>query len=366
MLTARTAARFLLALVPVVALSRAADAQTVRDYVRLEDRTGTKLRGVGLVVGLPGTGDSAKDLLIARPLAQVYRHNGIPIATIEELAKGKSAALVFLEVDIPGSARIGDKFDVSVAASHNASSLRGGRLVLSPLMGPLPGQPHFAFASGKVVLDDPIIPTHGRVSLGAEITEEIPFAPLSDESFHLVLQPYAQGFASASALAAAIDVEYYGHTPSDLPRVATPLDDRTIRIDVPRPDRVNLPGFVGIVLSTRIEPSLLRLPPRVVVNQASGQIVLTADVRISAVALADDQLTITTVTPPLVPTPQEPLVERTRLATLTTAPTPPAEQARLRDLLDAFKQLDIPVRRQIGFLEMLKRGGQLHADLVIE
>jgi hypothetical protein len=44
----------------------------------------------------------------------------------------------------------------------------------------------------------------------------------------------------------------------------------------------------------------------------------------------------------------------------------PSQQARLKDLLEAFERLDLPIKKQIEVLSMLDRAGQLHAELIIE
>src|SRR5215468_249871 len=135
---------------------------SVQSLVRIANQGKTPLRGLGIVLGLNGTGDQGKDLVLARPLAQVYANNGNPIPDLKDLANAKSAALVFLHCELPETgARKDDTFDVFVTASHSASSLAGGRLMLAPLMGPLPGQElpppqgwgAVAFAEGPVTIE---------------------------------------------------------------------------------------------------------------------------------------------------------------------------------------------------------------------
>lgn len=139
-----------------------------------------------------------------------------------------------------------------------------------------------------------------------------------------------------------------------------------IVIDVPEHERADRPAFVAMVLGVSIEPSLMKLPARVIVNQASGQIILTADVEINPVGIMDADLVITTTTPPPTPTEINPIVERSRMAPLAKGPMRPAQTARLQDLLNAFKQLDVPVKKQVQILRMLEKLGQLRAELIVD
>jgi flagellar basal body P-ring protein FlgI len=92
---------------------------------------------------------------------------------------------------------------------------------------------------------------------------------------------------------------------------------------------------------------------------------MTADVEISPVAIQHKDLNITTTTPTPVPTVQNPAVRTDRIASMETR-SRPSEKAKLADLLNAFKQLDIPVAERINILQMLHKTGKLHAELVVD
>lgn len=365
-------ARFLLILLLLLnfLLSPTRADTTVSELVRFTHHGDTVLQGLGLVVGLPGTGDSAKDLLIARPLAEIYRNLGNPIASMDELARGKSAALVMIEVRIPpGTAKHGDQFDAIVSVVHSATSLRGGRLLIAPVSGPLPGQGVYAFAAGGITLDDASAPTTGRVRMGARLARDLDMPPVGDV-FDLVVRPPFAGWAAASHIASTINSEYFLRARARLRPVATALDDRTIRIEIPEIEREDRPGFIAMILNHPINPTLLRLPPRVVVNQASGTIIMTADVEISPVGIIDSDLSITTTTPGGAGVPPAaggaPPTPASRITGIQKGDVRPSTAAKLQDLLAAFKQLDVPVKKQVHILQMLDRLGQLHAELIID
>jgi flagellar P-ring protein precursor FlgI len=188
------------------------------------------------------------------------------------------------------------------------------------------------------------------------------------DSFTLILRPHFAGWGAATEVAAAITQTIYGRKVEELGSLrppATAIDDRTIRVEIPEAERKDRALFVASVLGTRVNAALLKLPAQVICNPRSGAIIVTGDVEISPTAITHKDLTITTTIPPPVPTPANPLLETTRWAEAGTDMTP-TERAKLQDLLAAFKQLSIPVAEQIAILEMLHKGGQLQARLVLD
>ena len=347
---------------------------TVGELARLKNTGGSVVQGLGLVMGLDGTGDSGKDPTLARALTEFHRNNGNALGSIDEVRDAKSVALVSVLCHIPeGGWKVDDRFDVTVAAVNNAKSLEGGVLYLAPLRGPWADpdprtNPVWAVASGTVVVENPGQPRSGRVRNGAQMILDQPQASAITDSFTIVLnKPYA-GYAAASEVAASITQNIYGKTERNLgglPPIATVLDDRSIRIDIPPAERANTAAFIGDVMATPISIALLKLPKQVVYNQQSGKIVITGDVEVSPVALTAADLTITTTIPALKPTPESPLVETSRWAAVAPG-AKEADRGKLQDLLAAFNQLNLPVSDQIALLEMMEKAGKLHAKLVVD
>lgn len=339
---------------------------TVKELARIKGQGESVIQGIGLVVGLSGTGDSGKELAMARPLMQLLANNGNMLASPKELANSKSVALVTVTCTIKaGGARADDTLDVFVSVVNSASSLKGGRLFLAPLRGPRRDDPVvWAMAEGAVDLEDPTVPTTGRVRSGARILQDIALPPVGDE-FDLIIQPHFAGYPAATEIAASINHQYFNSPQAGGPSIAQVIDDRTVRITVPDAERGARAGFVADVLNTDVNVTLLKLPAQVVCNQRTGAIIVTGDVQISPVAITHKDLVITTTIPPPQPTPDNPLVERQRWTGVYTS-AKPSETARLTDLLAAFKKLDVPVMEQISILQMLKKAGKLQAELVID
>lgn len=353
--------------------SVASDVISVQEIARLEGRGESVLRGVGIVTGLKGTGDAGSELVLARPLAKIYEANGNPLPDLKELAKSKAAAIVMLEVVVPPKgAKRDDTLDVYVTVSHSATSLVGGRLFLSALSGPLPGQGVFAMASGPIIIEDPATPTGGVIRGGARIVTEIPMAGIGD-TFDLVLKPPFRHHTVADQLADTINSlapipdevdQATGEAPA-APELARAMDDSTVRVSIPPPERASPTKFIAKVLSATFSPSLLRLPAQVIVNQRTGSIIVTGNVELSAVAIAHKDLVITTVTPPPVPTAATPVTKVDKWTGIQTTARP-SERSRIQDLIQAFRQLDIPINEQINILSSIHRSGRLHAELIVE
>ncbi len=342
-------------------------ATSIQDFVRIEGHAASQLRGIGLVTGLKNTGDSGGDLTLAFPLAEMYRNNGITIPDVKSLSKSKSVALVNLWCEIPEEGgRKGDKFDIFVSVSHSASSLRGGMLLISPLVGPFKGDPVYAFAAGPIEIEQTDVPTVGRVRAGVQLIEDIRMQKPGGV-FNLVVRPYFRSYSTTRMLASEIngitaDLEA---DPDAVEEIATALDEMTVRVDIPVHERANPANFIASVLTKRFSPTLMDLPAQVIVNERSGTIIITGDVEVSAVTVGSDLLSITTVTPPPIPTPTSPLVETTNVTEFGSASSN-ADRARIEDLLQAFRQLSVPARQQIQILAQINATGRLHARFIRE
>jgi flagellar P-ring protein precursor FlgI len=147
------------------------------------------------------------------------------------------------------------------------------------------------------------------------------------------------------------------------PAIAVAADQKNIVIQVPPREQPNPASFIAQVLEINLDPTLIRTEARVVINERTNTIVMTGDVQISPVAISHEGLTISTLTPPPVPTPDQPLVEEEQFVGID----PDARGgARMADLLNAFNQLKVPAEDRIAIIKQMHTAGQLHAKLLIE
>lgn len=333
----------------------------VQDLVRLKGAEASKLTGMGLVVGLAGTGDGGKFLPAMRPLAAVIQQFVDPTVVAAELKDAKNVALVALSATLPESGvREGDRVDVYVSAIGPAKSLAGGRLFLIPLTGPLPGSPIYAFAEGPVVIEDPSTPTVGVVRGGAQLTRDV-MARYLDEGgrLTLVLHESVASWPVANNLALLINSVMAPEGPA----LARAIDQKNVIVQVPPQERADPAAFISQILQTYVDPALIGGGAKVVINQRTGTIIMSGDVQLSPVIISHKGLTITTVNPPPQPTPAAPLTERMNFVALD-----PEKRggARLADLLAAFNQLKVEPADRIAIIREIHRSGKLHAQLIIE
>lgn len=339
---------------------------TVREYTRIEGEGESVLQGLGLVLGLNGTGDSGTELTLARPLAELLRRNGNPVGTLAELGSSRSAALVMVTCVVPRTgARVDDAFDVSVAVLNSASSLVGGELFVAPLTAAVPGGELFAFAQGSVVVGNAENPTTGTIAGGARFVRDIVTTPRINGSFTLVVEPQYAGYSATAHIAQQINDAYFLTTDPLAEPIASASGPRRVTVLVPQLERNAPAAFIGDVLGTDVVPSRLGVKAQVRADSRTGAIIVDGEVEISPAVITHKDLVITTTIPPPEPLPEAPLIERNRWAAVATRASQPAT-TRVEDLLAALKRLDVRSQDQIQILKMLHQAGKLHGQLIID
>jgi flagellar P-ring protein precursor FlgI len=357
-----------LAAIAALSASFAAHGTTLQDLVRIKGHEPVMLQGMGIVIGLPGTGDSGRDArAAARPYAQLLKELGDPVGSVDELTKADTFAIVMVSMEVPATgARDGDRLDVHVETLFNAKSIEGGRLVVSPLWLPLPGQrekPPVALASGSIVVQTENRRS-GLIRGGGQLVRDFPTAVVSPSgAMTLILKEQYAGYPIAAAVADVVNTDPSLSVYSD---IASVVDAQTIRVLLPPVERADPAGFIATMMTLQIDPSLIRTEARIVINEKKGIIAVTGSVQIGPVAVNAAGLTITSITPAPEPTPDNPAVTTTQWAGLDTTSQSSRASTRLVDLLRALEQLKVPTRDQIAIIYELKKTGALHAEIVRE
>ncbi|NIA22511.1 MAG: hypothetical protein GWP05_11240 [Anaerolineaceae bacterium] len=347
----------------------AARAVTIGDMTRIEGQRINKLHGLGLVVGLKGTGDSGDYMPTIRPLASLLSRLSDPVISVAELEDTKNVALVAVTCTIPqAGAREGDRFDVQVQSIGNSKSLLGGRLFITPLQGPQKNSIVYSLAEGAVRLEDPKVPTSGVVDGGAVIEESVLTDFIEDDKFRLILGEANSGFSMATAIAEVInqDAEYEVGV-----KIAKALDAKTIEVEVPEAYRKNPVPFIGRV--QRLDMILPRTKARVEINERTGTIVITGNVELSPAVISHKSLVVSTV--PALPAAGGPGPDMAASAAATTSgyvtegpffDVDPQREggARLRDLVTALNVLKVPAEDRIAIIKLLAKAGRIHAEVV--
>jgi flagellar P-ring protein precursor FlgI len=337
---------------------RAVLAVKVADITRLSGQRPNVLTGLGLVVGLKGTGDGGDYLPAIKPLAGMLSKFADP-TTVKELNNADNVALVLLSAKVPpNGVRDGDQLDVYVMSQGAAKSLKGGRLFVTPMTGPIPDSGIFAMAEGPVQIEDPSTPTVGVVKGGAVMEADMPAQVIDPNGrFTLILQDPAADWTTASTIAKTInDAEA-----ADGEVLAVAVDSKNVVVSIPSSERARPDSFISRV--RQLPVPLLPTEARVQINERTGTMVVTGDVEISPVVISHKGLTITTIEPQPLPTPRTPVVKSKELVPLDTTAR---GGAKLQDLVNALEQLKVPAEDRIVIVKELYKTGMLHAKLIVE
>ena len=358
----------LLGLFGALADARAASAR-IKDIVDIEGVRENQLIGYGLVVGLNGTGDSLNNSPFTRQSLQSMLER-LGVNTRGESMRTANVAAVMVTANLPAFATQGSRADVAVSALGDSNSLQGGTLLVTPLLG-ADGEV-YAIAQGPVAINGfraegnaativSGVPTTGRISGGGLIEREIGFALGSQRTLRLALRN--PDLTTARRIALAVN-DFIG-VPT-----ATPEDPGTIRLHLPR----NFNGNI-VDLLTDIEQLVVEIdmPAKIVIDENSGIIVMGRDVRVSTVAVAQSNLTVTIAESPTVVQPN-PLSlgttateQRTDLSVdlRETNLGVVGETVTLQQLVDGLNALGIGPRDMIGILQAIKAAGALQAEIEV-
>lgn len=344
-----------------------AQAIDIQSMTRLKGHEHNNLNGIGIVVGLDGTGDSTKKgQTLMRSMAQLYRHYGFSVENVQELAGTDSAAIVWVNCLLPATGvREGDRLDAVVAVQGDAVGLQGGLLIETFLKIGRKGTP-IAWVSGEIEVS-PENPRRGIIRGGVQMLHDVratPFAPGSN-SFTLILQDEYAGYPVAREIASRITQEYAldESLPGDV--IAEVVDAKNIKVNLGEGQMRDPAAVLSHIQTLYIDPELLQLPAMVRINKEEGTIIITGDVEISDVVVTTRGLTITQIEPEPIATPEDPLFHtRSHISMGTGKQTRSA--ARLQDLIDAMEKLKVPFDDRVAVLRELKKAGALHARLVSE
>lgn len=354
--------------IPAAATSR------IKDIADFEGVRENQLVGYGLVVGLDGTGDDMKKKapFTRESLIGMLERLGVKVNRGDTDLETKNLAAVMVTATLPAFARQGSEIDVSVSSLGDATSLQGGTLLATPLIG-ADGEV-YAVAQGGITIGgfkatgaaETIVrgvPTSGRIVRGGIVEREIPFELNQLSSLKLSLRN--PDFTTAQRVSDAINAAVGAGT-------ALPLDSGTVQLNSSQ-----FPGGPAALI-TNVEQ--LPIEPdqqaRVVIDENTGVIVMGENVRISKVAVAQGNLTIRVTETPQVSQPSPfsstgvtVVVPRTdievqedknrKLAVLPTSLT-------LEQLVTGINSLGVGPRDLISILQSIKAVGALQADIVTQ
>ncbi len=257
-----------------------ASASSVRDVAELRGVREHKVIGVGLVVGLRGTGDKGRET--QKRIAVLLTRMKFSVQPSD--LPSKNVALVFVTAKIKSDTPKGTRIDVTVASMGDATDLSGGELLPTPL--------HtdntkivYARAQGTVATGTGAHLTAGSITKGATIEKEIASKSLDNHRIDrngekiyyldLVISADQGNFALSNDIADAINIGL--RRPEKKP-TARALGPTKVQVVVPKEWQDRRVAFAREIMNM---PVVVDPPAKVVINERSGVVVATGNVRIS-------------------------------------------------------------------------------------
>jgi flagellar P-ring protein precursor FlgI len=349
-----------------------ARAERIKDIATVAGVRANQLVGYGLIVGLDGTGDQTSQApFTIQSIENMLAKFGITIPANAN-PQLKNVAAVTVTAELPAFAKTGQTIDVTVASIGNASSLRGGELLMTPLRG-VDGQV-YAFAQGSLIVSgfgvsgkdgsriSINVPSSGRIPNGASVEREVPTKFANDA--HLILNLNTPDFTTASRVAAGINKLLGAGT-------ADAIDAVSIRVAAPAEADQRI-SYLATLEALEVEPG--EAPARVIVNSRTGTVVISSHVRVMAAAVAHGSLSVTITERSDVSQPNS--FTPGAAATVTPHSTLDVSQGDARmfvfrsgvnldEIVRAVNQVGAAPGDLVAILEALKQAGALRAELIV-
>ncbi len=339
----------------------------IKDIADIEGVRDNQLVGYGLVVGLNGTGDRLRSAVFTRQsLIGVLERLGVNTRDQERQLDTRNVAAVMVTANLPPFTRPGSRIDVNVSTLGDATNITGGTLLVTPLLG-ADGEV-YAVAQGPIATGAVAargaagsvtrgVPTAGRMANGAVVERDVGFRFAQGERVHLALRN--PDLTTARRMAEAINRSARGS-------VAAATDPRTVVVNIAGREAI---GFLAQIEQLRVEPDQVA---RVVIEEASGTIVMGANVRVSTVAIAQGNLTIRITETPQVSQPNALAGGQTVVVPRTNIEVDEQAERRLGilrggmtldELVRGLNSLGVGPRDLITILQTVKAAGALQAEL---
>lgn len=360
-----------LAVMSVVTFTTAAWGETyLRNICRLKGQEENVLRGLGLVVGLNGTGE-AGDRSTMEAIARAMELLGSPVGSnglldpsaVNELKKIKNASLVIVTASVPATgARRGEKLNCTVSAI-NGKSLMGGQLTFAALQGPNPkDRTVYALCSGPINVEDIEVPTVGQIHNGCQMEQDVwtPFYLERDGAKYitLVLDRNHASFHTAASVVEKISEVYSGYYVYDTvpaenslskgPRFVQAIDATSIEVRVPAEYLDRPVQFAYEVLELGVSDE--DAEARVVINHRTKTVVISGDVRIGDVIVVHNDL----------------VVEAGTAVDFTALTQSGVTHPSLQRLVDQLSMLKVSEEDVIEIIQRINSAGKLHGKLIVE
>ncbi len=345
--------------------SRAARLGDISDFQAERENT---LFGVGLVIGLAGTGDSSSSGLTQQMLQSMV--DKAEIVVDSRAIKSKNVAVVAVTAELPANAEDGLEFDVTVSSMMDASSLRGGQLVATSLVAA--NDQTYAIAQGTVIVGGVSAASRGSsVQIGHVAAGAVPNGGtvVRDASVNLnkfqafTINMHRNEVVTATNAARGINRYLYGD-------FAHAINGRTIVVQVPEPDLGRVPELYADLKQIPIQ---VYREAKVVVDQRTGTVIVGEEVRVAKVAIAKGGLMVRVDTQVAASQPAafsnvgrtERLEESDIEVREDYRPMGVVEGVSLSELVTALNEMGVSPEDMVAIFKDMKAAGALDAELEI-
>ncbi len=344
----------------------------LKDIARIANARENALVGYGIVVGLSGSGDSARNRATLQSLANTLGNFGVKLSNDDLNARNTAAVMV--TGTLPAFAEEGDKLDVQISSLGDARSLAGGTLVLTPLYGP--DQQLYALAQGPLAVGGFQVESNGN-----SIQKNYPTAGRIPRGANVEASPLRKDPGEQQRVSIILNEPDYTTAQRVISAISNSLGVNQVKavhpgkIEVTLPDKGEYMEIVAAIENVVVNPDYAS---RIVVNERNGTIVAGSNVRIGAVSIAQGDLQIVIKTNYDVSQPyfvgrasaevQTTIVPDTEIKVEEEAPglVQMREGVTVGELVQSLQRIHISMRDIITILQSIKSAGALHAELIIQ